>query len=122
MTAMAVSRRCGLGFKWLLSGKLTFKFSLATTAQGEPRTYWTFGGSLMAYEVGSVSIEPINVFGRVGHDFNENIGIGFEGSFSMLEDELIGFDWSLTTTFICLKASMAIMSNEIPTRTSSPER
>jgi len=94
--------------KKIIAGILTLLLSFAVSAQEGPRTYWTLGGSLMTYEVGSVSLEPINVFGRLGYDFNENIGIGFEGSFSMLEDDFLGLDWSITTTFIYLKASMPV--------------
>lgn len=85
-------------------------FSLSVSAQEGPRSYAAFGGSLMTFEEGSDSVEPINIFGRIGHDFNENIGIGFEGSFSLIEDDFLGIDYSVTTLFLYLKASLPVSS------------
>ena len=61
--------------------------SFSATAQEETHAYWTIGGGLLTFDDGFDSIEPIQVFGRLGYDFNANIGIGVEGSFSLIEDE-----------------------------------
>lgn len=94
--------------KILIAGILTIFISFTAAAQEGPRTYWTLGGSLLTFDDGVDSIEPIQVFGRLGYDFNANIGIGFEGGFSLIEDELFGVDFDVTTTFFYLKGSMPV--------------
>ncbi|MCH8177917.1 MAG: porin family protein [Proteobacteria bacterium] len=94
--------------KKIIAGLLTLLISFAATAQEGPRTYWTLGGALMTFDDGFDSVEPINVFGRLGYDFNANFGIGIEGSFSLIEDDFLGVDYSVTTTFIYLKGSLPI--------------
>ena len=94
--------------KKLIAGVLTLLISFAANAQEGPRTYWTLGGSLLTFDDGVDSIKPIQVFGRLGYDFNANLGIGFEGSFSLVEDELLGVDFDVSTTFFYLKGSIPI--------------
>lgn len=48
------------------------------------------------------------MFGRLGYDFNANIGVGVEGGFSLVEEELFGVDYSVTTVFFYLKGSIPI--------------
>ncbi len=62
----------------------------------------------MSFVEGPVSLEPINVFGRLGYDFNANIGVGAELNFSLIEDEFLGLDFGVTTTFVYVKGSMPI--------------
>ena len=94
--------------KKLIAGILFLFISFAAAAQEGPRAYWTVGGSLLTFDDGFDSVEPIQLFGRLGYDFNANIGIGFEGGFSLVEDELFGVDYDVTTTFFYLKGSMPI--------------
>lgn len=92
----------------LIVGILILFISFAATAQEGPRAYWTLGGSFLTFDDGSDSIKPKQVFGRLGYDFNANIGIGFEGGFSLIDDELLGVDFDVSTTFIYLKGSIPI--------------
>ena len=94
--------------KKLIAGILFLSLSFSVTAQEGPRAYWTLGGSLLTFDDGFDSIKPIQVFGRLGYDFNANIGIGFEGGFSLIEDDVSGIDFDVTTTFFYLKGSIPI--------------
>jgi hypothetical protein len=77
-------------------------------AQEAPRAYWGAGGALMTLDDGFDSFEPINAFGRVGYDFNAYIGVGAEVSFSLIEDDVAGIDFSVDTRFFFLKGSLPI--------------
>ena len=93
----------------LIIGFLTLMISIPATAQEEnSKAYWTLGGSLLTFDDGIDSIKPIQVFGRLGYDFTDNIGIGFDGGFSLIKDELGGVDFDVTTSFLYLKGSLPI--------------
>ena len=94
--------------KKIIAGVLASLISFAATAQESPRTYWTLGGSLLTFDDGFDTIDPIQVFGRLGYDFNANIGIGLEFGLSLIEDEVLGVDFDVTTTFLYLKGSIPI--------------
>ena len=94
--------------KKIIAGVLASLISFAATAQESPRTYWTLGGSLLTFDDGFDTINPIQVFGRLGYDFNANIGIGAELGFSLIEDEVFGVDFDVTTTFFYVKGSIPI--------------
>ena len=96
--------------KKLITGilALLFSFSFTAPAQAEPSSYWTLGGSLLTFDDGFDTIEPVQIFGRLGYDLNANIGIGVEGGFSLIEDELAGVDFDVTTTFLYLKGSLPV--------------
>lgn len=96
--------------KKLIVGILTLLISFTAIAQDGPRLYWALGGSLLTFDDGVDSIEPKQLFGRLGYDFNENFGVGFEGGFSLVEDELSGVDFDVSTTFFYLKGSIPIAS------------
>ncbi|MEM7563530.1 MAG: porin family protein [Pseudomonadota bacterium] len=70
--------------------------------------YASVSGGLLTFDDGVDTIKPKQLSGRLGYNFNDYIGIGFEGGFSLLEDELFGFDWDVTTTFIYLRGSLPI--------------
>ena len=91
---------------------LIILLSLAASVQAAPANYWSVGGSLLTFDDGFNPVEPIQIFGRIGHDFNENIGIGFERGFSLVKDEVLGVDFDVTTTFLYLKGSLPIGDNE----------
>jgi len=92
----------------LSAGILTLIITFAATAQEAPRAYWTLGGSLLTFDDGVDSIEPIQVFGRLGYDFNANFGIGVEGGFSLIDDEIGGVDFDVSTIFFYLKGSIPV--------------
>ena len=94
--------------KKIIAGILLLIISFTANAQEGPRTYWALGGSLLTFDAGGTTVDPINVFGRLGYDFNENIGVGVEGSFSLIEDEIGGADISVSTTFFYLKGSIPV--------------
>ena len=94
--------------KRLIAGILTLLFSFAAPAQARPSSYWTLGGSLLTFDGGGEPIEPVQIFGRLGYDFNANIGIGVEGGFSLIEDEILGVDFDVTTAFFYLKGSLPL--------------
>ena len=93
----------------LIAGLLILMISIPATAQEEkPQAYWSLGGSLLTFDDGVDSIKPIQVFGRLGYDFNAYIGVGIEGGFSLIEDEISGVDFDVTTTFLYLRGSVPI--------------
>lgn len=94
--------------KIIIAGILASFISFAASAQEGPRTYWTLGGSLLSFDDGFDTINPIQVFGRLGYDFNANVGIGAELGFSLIEDEVLGVDFDVTTTFFYLKGSIPV--------------
>ncbi len=79
----------------LIAGILTLIVSLSVSAQEAPRACWMLGGSLLTFDDSVGSIEPIQEFGRPGYDFNANIGIGVEGGFSLVDDEIAGVDFDV---------------------------
>ncbi|HUV20602.1 MAG TPA: outer membrane beta-barrel protein [Gammaproteobacteria bacterium] len=97
--------------KIIASGILALFISFTASAQEEPHAYWALGGSLLTFDDGFDSIEPKQVFGRLGYEFNANFGIGFEGGFSLIEDEVFGVDFDVSTTFFYLRASIPIGSD-----------
>jgi len=94
--------------KKIIAGILLLIISFTANAQEGPRAYWALGGSLLTFDDGGTTFDPINVFGRLGYDFNENIGVGVEGSFSLIEDDILGVDVSVNTTFFYLKGSIPV--------------
>jgi hypothetical protein len=96
--------------KILATAILALLISFTASAQDEPHAYWSLGGSLLTFDDGFDSIEPKQVFGRLGYEFNANFGIGFEGGFSLIEDELFGLDYDVSTTFFYLRGSVPIGS------------
>jgi hypothetical protein len=94
--------------KIIASGILALLISFAASAQEKPHAYWALGGSLLTFDDGFDSIKPKQLIGRLGYDFNANFGIGFEGGFSLLEDDLFGIDYDVSTTFFYLKGAIPI--------------
>jgi len=87
----------------------TSMISIPATAQEvKPHAYWSLGGSLLTFDDGTDEIKPTQVFGRLGYDFNAYIGVGIEGGFSLIEDEIAGVDFDVTTTFLYLKGSIPV--------------
>ena len=84
--------------------------SFSVNAQNGPAWYYTIGGGLLTFDDGVDSIEPKQLVGRLGYDFNANFGVGIEGGFSLIEDDLMGVDFDVSTTFIFLKGSVPLSS------------
>ena len=71
-------------------------------------SYWSLGGGLLSFDDGVDTVEPKQVVGRFGYNFNPYLGIGFEGGFSLIEDELLGVDFDVTTTFLFVRGSLPV--------------
>ena len=82
--------------------------SFPVVAQNMGSGYATVGGGLLTFDDGVDSIEPKQLFGRFGYDFNASIGIGVEAGFSLIEDDLGGVDFDVTTVFIFLKGALPV--------------
>ena len=90
----------------LLSSALMLVFSAQLrAAEG---AYGGFGGGLLTFDDGVDEVKPKQLFGRLGYNFNDYIGLGFEGGFSLIDDELYGVDFDVTTTFFYLRGSIPI--------------
>ena len=95
--------------KKIIAGILTLFIAFAATAQERPRTYISAGGSLPTFDNGVASIKPYNVFFRLGFDFNEYIGIGFEGNASLIEDGVLsGVSFGINSYVAYLRGSIPI--------------
>jgi hypothetical protein len=94
--------------KIIASGILALLISFTASAQERPHAYWALGGSFLTFDDGFDSIQPKQVFGRLGYDFNANFGVGFEGGFSLIEDDVSGVDFDVSTTFFFLKGIIPI--------------
>jgi hypothetical protein len=70
--------------------------------------YGAVGGGLLTFDDGFDEVKPKQLIGRLGYNFNDYIGIGFEGGFSLIEDELFGVDFDVTTTFFYLRGSAPV--------------
>lgn len=97
--------------KSLLIASFTLLFSLASTVYAAPSTYWSVGGGALTFDDGFDTVEPIQLFGRFGHDFNPNFGIGAEVGVSLVEDKLYGLDYDVTTSFLYVKGSLPMGNN-----------
>ncbi len=81
---------------------------MAGPLQAREGGYAGFGGGLLTFDDGVDEVEPKQLSGRLGYNFNEYIGFGFEGGFSLIEDEAFGVDFDVTTTFIYLRGSFPV--------------
>lgn len=82
--------------------------SVSTQLRAAEGVYYMVGGGLLTFDDGVDEIEPKQLIGRIGYNFNNYIGIGFEGGFSLIEDELFGVDFDVTTTFFYLRGSIPV--------------
>ena len=92
-------------------GILTFILLLSVSAQlrAAEGAYGAFGAGILTFDAGgSEDVEPTQLVGRLGYNFNDYVGIGFEGGFSLIEDEIFGVDFDVTTTFIYLRGSLPL--------------
>jgi len=83
---------------------------LLFTARGyaTPGAYASVGGGLLTFDDGFDTVKPKQLLFRIGYNFNEYIGLGYEGGFSLIKDELYGVDFDVTTTFVYVKGSFPI--------------
>ena len=82
--------------------------SLTTPALAGGGLYAAFGGGLLTFDDGADEVKPKQLAGRFGYQINDYIGLGFESGFSLIEDELFGLDWDVTTTFLYLRGSLPV--------------
>ena len=73
-----------------------------------PGAYAAIGGGLLDFDDGFDSVKPKQLIFRLGYDFNDYFGVGYEGGFSLIKDELFGLDYDVTTSFIYLKGSFPV--------------
>jgi hypothetical protein len=85
-------------------------FLLLFTARGfaAQGAYASIGGGLLKFDDGFDTVKPKQVVFRIGYNFNEYIGLGYEGGFSLIKDELYNVDFDVKTTFFYLKGSIPI--------------
>ncbi len=76
-----------------------------------PGAYGAVGGGLMNFDDGFDSIKPKQLIFRLGYDFNDYFGLGYEGGFSLIKDDLFGVDYDVTTSFFYLKGSYPVSNN-----------
>ncbi len=93
--------------KKLLFGLIVLIFPLSVFASNTGG-YYALGGGMLSFDDSVDTIEPKQIVARVGYDFNEFIGLGFEGSFSLITDELQGVDFDVFTSFIYLKLGVPL--------------
>lgn len=89
--------------KFLLPVVFISLFSFISGVQAAPTSYWSVGGAALSFDDGVDTVEPFQVFGRIGHDFTEYFGVGGEVTASLVEDELYGLDYSVTAGFIYIR-------------------
>ncbi len=70
--------------------------------------YAAIGLGVLEFSNGGALIRPKQMQLRVGYDFNEYIGLGYEGGFSVRKDQLAGSDYEYDTSFVYLKGSLPI--------------
>jgi len=89
----------------LLAGFLVLILSFTAMAErpaarvSNKNTYLAFGVSSVRLTESVGSVSPFNIYGRLGHDFNRYIGIGFEGGGTLLEDDFQDIDFGINTLF-----------------------
>jgi len=83
---------------------------LACTAQSHAAggLYGAFGLGVLEFSNGGALIRPKQLVLRVGYNFNEYIGLGYEGSSSVRKDQLAGSEYGYDTSFVYLKGSLPI--------------
>ena len=93
----------------LLAGFLVLFLSFSAMAErpavrvSNNNTYLALGVASMRLSDSTGSVSPFNVYGRLGYNFTRYIGIGLEGSFSVLEDDFQNIDYGINTVFGYLK-------------------
>lgn len=94
--------------KTLLVVTSALLLSVSAQLHATEGAYGAVGGGLLTFDDGFDKVKPKQLIGRLGYNFNDYIGIGFEGGFSLIEDELSGVDFDVTTTFIYLRGSAPV--------------
>ncbi|MCP4979652.1 MAG: porin family protein [Gammaproteobacteria bacterium] len=82
--------------------------SVSAQLRASEGAYGGLGGGLLTFDDGFDEVEPKQLFGRLGYNFNDYVGIGFEGGFSLIEDEVFDIDFDVTTTFFYLRGSVPV--------------
>lgn len=72
--------------------------------------FYGIGGSLMSFDDGFDTVDPKNVFFRLGAAINEHIDIGGEISITLFPDDVAGVDFDVDTTFFFVKLN-AVLNN-----------
>ncbi len=89
----------------LLTGFLALFLSFSAMAErpaarvSNKNAYLALGVSSVRLTESVGSVSPLNIYGRLGYDFNRYIGIGFEGGGTLLEDDFEGVDFGINTLF-----------------------
>ena len=92
----------------IFMGIFVLLLSFNANAADGPRAYLAVGGGLLTFDDGFDKINPLQVFGRFGYDFNANIGVGGELGISLVDDSVGPVDYSVTTTFFYVKGTFPI--------------
>ena len=97
--------------KKTIVGIFALMLSFSALAEDGARGYWALGGGLLTFDDSVDQVKPIQMYGRLGYDFNQYIGIGGELGFSLIEDSAYGVDFSVTTTFFYVKGGMPLQDD-----------
>jgi len=79
--------------------------SQCLAAQG---VYGAIGGSVLQFSNGGELLRPKQLIVRIGYNFNDYIGLGYESGLSVIEDQLAGAEFESDTSFVYLKGSLPI--------------
>ena len=91
---------------WLLAFVL---LSVSTQLRASEGAYGSIGAGFLTFDAGgSEDVETTQLMGRLGYNFNEYFGIGLESGFSLVEDEISGVDFDVTTTLFFLRGSIPV--------------
>lgn len=73
---------------------------------------WIFGagGGLHSFDAGSDTVNPANIFFRVGLAVNEYIEFGAEISTTLVDDDIDSVDFDIDTTFVFIKGNVYLDS------------
>ncbi len=82
--------------------------SVSAQLRAAEGAYGAVGGGLLTFDDGFDQVKPKQLIGRLGYNFNDYVGLGFEGGFSLIEDEVFGVDFDVTTTFFYLRGSIPV--------------
>lgn len=83
-------------------------FCFGSQCNAAKGVYAALGAGVLENGTGGVLIRPKQLMLRVGYDFNDYIGLGYEGSFSVIAETEYGGDIEFDTSFAYLKGRLPI--------------
>lgn len=77
-----------------------------SVSHAQPGWFFGVGGGFVSFDDSVDSVEPVNLVLRGGLALSEFIEIGAESSTTFVEDDFMGVDYTVDTTFIFIKANL----------------